>query len=94
MKTHELKCWPEFFLPVQAWKKVFEIRHNDRGFEVGDILWLREWDPTTATITAGNPFGEQYRTLPTSRMGLKTATFAWDSRPRTPPAMFTDLKLT
>ena len=48
MKTHELKCWPEFFLPVQAWKKVFEIRHNDRGFEVGDILWLREWDPTTA----------------------------------------------
>lgn len=48
MKTHELKCWPEFFLAVQAWKKVFEIRHNDRGFEVGDILWLREWDPTTA----------------------------------------------
>ena len=51
MKTHELKCWPAFFLAVQHWEKMFEIRHNDRSFEVGDILWLREWDPTTTEYT-------------------------------------------
>ena len=46
-KTHELKCWPEFFDAVQNWEKLFEIRHNDCEFKVGDILWLREWSHST-----------------------------------------------
>lgn len=44
MTQHELKTWPEFFEPILSGDKTFELRHNDRGFRVGDILWLREWD--------------------------------------------------
>lgn len=42
--THELKIFPKWFMDVALWKKDFEIRKNDREFEVGDILILREWD--------------------------------------------------
>ena len=45
MRTHELKCWPEFFRAIETWDKMFEIRHNDRDFRVGDVLLLREWNP-------------------------------------------------
>jgi len=32
------------FEAVVAEKKKAELRQNDRGFEVGDVLILREWD--------------------------------------------------
>lgn len=48
---HELKCWPAFFLPVVCGVKTFEVRKNDRHFKVGDVLWLREWDPDTEEYT-------------------------------------------
>lgn len=40
---HELKTWPEFFEEIVTGRKTFEIRLNDRGFQVGDGLWLREY---------------------------------------------------
>ena len=45
MKTHHLKCWPEFFEPICEGTKNFEIRRNDRDYEVGDLLILEEWAP-------------------------------------------------
>ncbi len=50
-KTHELKTWPEYFLAIWAHRKNFEIRLNDRDFKVGDVLTLREYDPTLDKFT-------------------------------------------
>ncbi len=48
---HELKTWPEHFIPVAAGMKTAEVRKNDRKFVVGDRLRLREWDPETRDYT-------------------------------------------
>ena len=50
-KVHQLKTWPEFFRHIQSGNKTFEIRVNDRDFQVGDILHLQEWDPEIRTYT-------------------------------------------
>ena len=42
---HELKILPEWFHAMMFEGKDFEIRKNDRCFEVGDKLLMREWDP-------------------------------------------------
>ena len=44
---HDLKCWPEYFKAVKSGIKPFEYRKDDRGYAVGDILHLREYDPAT-----------------------------------------------
>jgi len=51
MKTHELKCWPEFFSLIVDGTKTFDLRKNDRGYEVGDLLVLREYDPIRQRYT-------------------------------------------
>lgn len=42
MKTHELKTLQPYFNAVGRDEKTFEIRKDDRGFEVGDYLVLQE----------------------------------------------------
>jgi hypothetical protein len=44
MKVHELKTWPQFFHATKSGLKTFEYRKNDRDFEAGDDLVLKEWD--------------------------------------------------
>lgn len=44
MTQHELKILPEYFVVVANGTKTFEVRKDDRLFEVGDILCLREFD--------------------------------------------------
>lgn len=48
---HELKTWPRYFNAAEAGVKTFEIRRNDRKFELWDILRLQEYVPETATYT-------------------------------------------
>ena len=45
MKTHDLKVWPEYYRALISGAKKFELRKNDREFQVRDQLLLREWDP-------------------------------------------------
>jgi ParB family chromosome partitioning protein len=40
---HELKCWIDPFWEVRRGRKTFEFRRDDRRFEEGDRLVLREW---------------------------------------------------
>lgn len=49
-RTHELKCWPDFFEPILEGRKTFELRRDDRGFREGDLLLLREFDPARVVI--------------------------------------------
>lgn len=47
MKTHELKILPSYFHAIMEGLKTFEIRYNDRNYQVGDEVKLREYLPTT-----------------------------------------------
>ena len=51
---HELKIHPQFFCRVADGTKTFEVRNNDRGFQPGDSIILREWDPTQVKTEAPN----------------------------------------
>ena len=41
---HELKILPQYFELVTQDKKNFEVRKNDRNFQIGDMLELNEWN--------------------------------------------------
>ena len=58
MKVHELKVWPEYFDAILDGSKKFEIRKNDRGFEVGDRLLLQEYCPHDKEYTGAHVFAE------------------------------------
>jgi hypothetical protein len=45
MNTHKLKCWPNYMDDLLSGNKTFEVRVNDRNYEVGDVLALQEFDP-------------------------------------------------
>ena len=51
--THSLKVWPEPFAALWRGDKTAEFRKDDRGYEVGDTLELREWDPETGDYGRG-----------------------------------------
>lgn len=42
--THELKILPEYFWKVKSGLKNFEIRRNDRNYQPGDKLILKEYE--------------------------------------------------
>ena len=48
---HELKIWPEYFNAVKEGIKTFEYRLNDRNYQVGDTLVLKEYLPESKEYT-------------------------------------------
>lgn len=46
-KIHEIKIWPEYYERVINKQKTFEVRKNDRDYQVGDILKMRLYYPQT-----------------------------------------------
>jgi len=58
MTTHILKILPDYYAAVADGRKNFELRYDDRGFKVGDVLELREHSYQ----------GEDWELLPTGRV--------------------------
>ena len=47
-RLHELRTWPEHFAAVLDGSKPYEVRVDDRGFAVGDLVRLAEYEPPRA----------------------------------------------
>lgn len=45
MKTHYIKTIQPYFTEVREGRKKFEYRYNDRDFNVGDEVYLQEYNP-------------------------------------------------
>lgn len=56
--THALKTWAGYFKAIVDGTKTFEVRKNDRSFNVGDRLLLQEFDPETKSYTGEEWTGE------------------------------------
>lgn len=48
---HHLKTIDPYFTHVMSGQKTFEVRVNDRHFQVGDILKLNLWDEDQQKFT-------------------------------------------
>jgi hypothetical protein len=51
MKTHKVKILPVYYNRIIAFQKTFEIRKNDRDYQIGDELILREFDQFSQEYT-------------------------------------------
>ena len=40
---HYIKVLPEYYRAIERGEKTFEVRFNDRNYQVCDILHLQEW---------------------------------------------------
>ena len=56
--THELRCWPALFEPVWSGAKPFDIRYDDRGFQRGDRVTIREYDRSGCCCPGDGHAGE------------------------------------
>jgi hypothetical protein len=55
---HQVKAWPEFYGPLAAGRKPFEIRENDRDYRAGDGLEVREFDRAAGVYTGARVLRE------------------------------------
>jgi len=55
---HELKSWVGLFQPLFDGSKTHDLRVMDRDYKVGDICWVREYNPTTKEYTGRDMYYE------------------------------------
>lgn len=55
--THYLKILPQYYFHVKNETKLFEVRNNDRGFQMGDTVVLQEWDDSPINVNSSQPKG-------------------------------------
>lgn len=63
LRTHILKTDPEVFEASLIGLKKYEIRFNDRDFQVGDMITLSETKYTGKEMKAGKPLVYTARSL-------------------------------
>lgn len=64
-RVQRVKCWPEFFEALWDGRKRFEVRKNDRDYQLGDVLQIREWRPPSE----GDPEGHDTGRVVETRIG-------------------------
>lgn len=69
LEIHKLKTLPTEFQASLEGRKNFEIRKNDRGFQLGDYLYIEEYDPVTKRYT-GRKLGRYVKYMIQGRYGL------------------------
>lgn len=69
--THALKTWPEYFKKVESGEKLFEVRKDDRKFQVGDKLILQEYNPEQKQYTGKEWEGHITYLLSGGNFGIK-----------------------
>lgn len=65
MKVHELKTLRPHFQAVRSGLKTAELRVDDRGFQVGDALLLREYNESLCECCMGDYTGLSLRVVVT-----------------------------
>lgn len=82
--THEVKSWPREFEAMIDGIKNFEVRRNDRDYQPGDVLVLREWVPTEGACGVSGPYRERTQCGPCNlrlgHIGLHEAEYGYTGR--------------
>lgn len=66
----EKKIWPEYFQKILEGTKKFELRLANFECNEGDVLLLKEWNPTTKSFT-----GREIEKIATCVIKTKDLTF-------------------
>lgn len=85
MKIHELKTHPQPYAQIADGTKTSEVRRDDRQFNVGDLLVLKEYLPDERTYTGRYQYLVVTHISKDSegvRPGFAVLSFTWFSRPR------------
>ena len=69
-RSHLLKTWPVYFDALWYGQKTFEIRKNDRDYQVGDRLVLQEYDPERGAYLDREIHADVSYRMPGGRWGV------------------------
>ncbi len=58
---HQLKIRKNYLQDILEGIKNFEVRKNDRNYQVGDVLVLNEWEPTDVILNTGDYSGKKVK---------------------------------